>query len=264
MKSVIGIRGHRGAGKTTISYLVGNTIDYLIRNKEIKDDFNQLYRTWCDDIIGDEKIIHNCNLDYVYFDSFSDTLKIWIVLLIGCPKDYLYDDYYKDHMVINMKDFSYQVYDELPKNILTHNELYELMPKDKNPTTITKNIYVSLRDFILYFGMDIMQRYFGANVWIKTLKNSSTFYNSLFEDDESYKVFMDVKTPGEITYIKNDKKGKIIKVTRPGYKKTSKGIDKLNQDTRYDYEIIVDGDLYDTKEQIVKIVKQIIYGTEDN
>lgn len=260
MKQVIGIRGHRGAGKTTISYLVGNTIDYLVKNEEIKEDFNDLYRTWCDDIIGDEKIIHNCSLDYVYFDSFSDTLKLWVILLVGCPKDYLYDDYYKDHLVINMKDFSYKVYDKLPENLLNHNELYEIMPKDKNPTTITKNIYISLRDFILYFGVEVMQRYFGTNVWVKTLKNSGAFYDSIFDDEVSYKIFTDIKTPGEITYIKNDKKGIVIKVSRPGHKKSSKGLDRLGQDSRYDYEIIVNDDLYNTKEQIIDIVKHIIYG----
>ena len=140
MNKVIGIRGHRGAGKTTISYLIGNTINYLIKNKEILNDFNDLYRTWCDDIISDEKIIHECGLDYVYFDSFSDTLKLWVKLLIGCPTEYMYDDYYKDHMVINMKDFSYKIHEELPENLPTHSELYEMMPKDKASTTITKNI----------------------------------------------------------------------------------------------------------------------------
>lgn len=262
MNKVIGIRGHRGAGKTTISYLIGNTINYLIKNKEILNDFNDLYRTWCDDIISDEKIIHECGLDYVYFDSFSDTLKLWVILLIGCPKDYLYDDYYKDHLVINMKDFSYKVYDNLPDNLLTHNQLYELIPKDKNPSTITKNIYISLRDFILYFGMEVMQRYFGMNIWVKSLKNSSPFYNSIFDDDISYRIFTDVKTPGEITYIRNDKKGIIIKVSRPGHKKISKGLDRLGQDTRFDYEIVVGEELYDTKEQIIKIVKSIIYGKD--
>ena len=103
----VGIRGHRGAGKTTISYLLGNTINYLVKHpeEELSDD---LYRIWCDDIIKDEKIIHECGLDYVYFESFSDILKLWVKLLLGCPTDYMYDDYYKDHMIINLKDFSYK------------------------------------------------------------------------------------------------------------------------------------------------------------
>lgn len=252
----IGIRGHRGAGKNTISYLLGNTINYILKNNT--DDFDELYRTWCDDIIKDERIIHNCGLDYVYFDSFSDTLKLWVRLLIGCPTEYMYDDYYKDHMVINMKDFSYKIHEELPENLPTHSELYEMMPKDKASTTITKNIYISLREFILYFGLEVMQRYFGANVWVKSMKNSAEFYTSIFDDKDSYKIFTDLKTPSEVTYIKG-LGGKIVKVSRPDHKKIQKGLDKLGQDTRVDYEIIVGEDLYKTKEDIWKIANILIY-----
>lgn len=253
----IGIRGHRGAGKKTISYLLGNTINYLL--KKSNEDFNELYRTWCDDIIKDERIIHNCALDYVYFESFSDTLKFWVRLLIGCPEEYIYDDYYKDHVIINLKDFSYKVYEEIPNSlkIYTHEELYNIMPKDKAPVTITKNIYINIRDFIMYFGLEVMQRFFGANVWVKSLKSSEEFYNSIFNEDNNVKIFTDIKTPGEITYIKNNN-GKVIKVSRPGFKKQQKGMDKLSQDNRYDFEIIVNRDLYDTKEQILEISKQLL------
>lgn len=256
----IGIRGHRGAGKTTISYLLGNTINYLV--KKSTENFDELYRTWCDDIIKDEKIIHECGLDCVYFDSFSDTLKLWVKLLIGCPDDYMYDDYYKDHMIINIKDFSYKVLEEIPDNTLTHSQLYEMMPKDKAPITITKNIFISLREFILYFGLDVMQRFFGANVWVKSLKSSSEFYNSIFDDSDSYKIFTDVKTPGEVTYIKNNR-GKIIKISRPGHKKSNKGLDRLHQDQRVDFEVVVEGDLYNTKETILQISKQLINEKEE-
>ena len=254
----IGIRGHRGAGKSTISYLLGNTINFLLKKSE--DNFDELYRTWCDDIIKDEKIIHECSLDYVYFDSFSDTLKFWVRLLIGCPDDYIYDDYYKDHTVINLKDFSYKIYDEIPQNLklYTHEELYSVMPKDRAPITITKNIYINLRNFIMYFGLEIMQRFFGANVWVKSLKSSSEFYNSIFNEENSIKIFIDIKTPGEVTYIKNNN-GIVIKVSRP---QPSKGIDKLSQDNRFDYEIIVDKELYDTKENILNISKRILENEE--
>lgn len=256
----IGIRGHRGAGKTTISYLLGNTLEYVLKNNQ--DNFDELYRTWCDDIIKDERIIHSCGLDYVYFDSFSDTLKLWVRLLIGCPDEYMYDDYYKDHMIINMKDFSYKIYDDIPLDTLTHAELYNIIPKDKAPTTITKNIYISLREFILYYGLEVMQRYFGANVWVKSMKNSSEFYTSIFNDDDSYRIFTDLKTPAEVTYIKN-LQGIIIRVSRPGHKKNAKGLDKLGQDSRIDYDIEVGEDLYQTKNNILEIVKSLINGKEN-
>jgi hypothetical protein len=166
-------------------------------------------------------------------------------------------------MVINLKDFSYKIYDEIPQNLklYTHEELYSVMPKDRAPITITKNIYINLRNFIMYFGLEIMQRFFGANVWVKSLKSSSEFYNSIFNEENSIKIFIDIKTPGEVTYIKNNN-GIVIKVSRPQHKKPSKGIDKLSQDNRFDYEIIVDKELYDTKENILNISKRILENEE--
>lgn len=257
----IGVRGHRGAGKSTISYLVGNTLDYILRNET--EDYDKLYRIWCDDIVKDEKVIHDSQLNHVYFDSFSDTLKLWVKLLIGCPNSYMYDDYYKDHMIINMKDFSYKVYEEIPDNIkmYSHEELYDVMPKDRAPITITKNIYISLRNFIMYFGLEVMQRFFGSNVWVKSLNCSSEFYNSIF--DSGIKIFTDVKTPGEVTYIKN-KDGYIIKVSRPNHKKSPQKTDKLSQDNRFDFEITIRDDLYDTKDIIWEISNKILYGKKED
>ena len=52
----IGIRGHRGAGKNSISYLLGRTIDYFIKNKVIKSDYDSLYKSWVDDIMNDDNL----------------------------------------------------------------------------------------------------------------------------------------------------------------------------------------------------------------
>lgn len=253
----IGIRGHRGAGKNSVSYLLGNTIDHLICNGE--KGFEECYNAWVDNIMTSEQVLHECSLQYVYFDAFSDTLKMFIELLLGCKREYLYNDYYKDHTIVNIKDFSYKVYDEIPNNlkILSKDELYAKMPKESQPTTITKNLYITLRDFILYFGMDVMQRYFGLNVWVKSLKSNESTFESMFNDDDCYKVYTDVKTPSEVTYIK-DKNGIIIKVVRPSHKKGDKGFDKLSNDNRYDYTVKVNGNLYELKDEILNIAKQII------
>ena len=258
----IGIRGHRGAGKKSVTYLLGNTIEYLIMKEKnqnnIKTSFDDAYNTWVQHIMDDESIYYTTALKYVYFDSFGDTLKIFVHLLTGIPTDYIYNDYYKDHTVINLKDFTYKTHKELPNNILTKDEVYSLMNKPGNPTAITKNIYITLREFILYFGIDVMQRYFGLNVWVKALKQSeNNFDDDLLGLDCNYKIFSDVKTPSEVTYIL-DNGGCIIHVTRPNNHKKPKGFDKLSKDGRIDYTIHVGGDLYEIKNQILEIAKQII------
>lgn len=258
----IGIRGHRGAGKNTVAFLLGNTINHLLTTKDFnKERFDSLFQIWCDDIVTDERIIHTASLEKVYFESFSDSLKLIIQLLLGCPQDFLYSDYHKDHTIVNVRDFSYRVYDNIPEDMQIYNstELYNIMSVNP-PATIVKNTYITLREFILYFGKDVMQRYFGLNVWVKTLRSSQDFFSSIFIEQDEWKIYTDVKTPAEVTYIKGVEKnrGYIVKVSRPGHKKQSRGIDRLNQDNRYDYEVIIKGELVDIKDNILEIAKKII------
>ena len=191
----IGIRGHRGAGKKSIAYLLGQTIDYLIENEGkllVGKTYDELYEQWVEDVMTNEDAIHDIGLDNVYFDSFADTLKLFVELLTGIPNEYIYNDHYKDHVVINIRDFSHTYYEEIPDTIqlLTRDELYKLMPKDSNPNTIMKNLYMTLREFILYFGIDVMQRFLGLNVWVKSLRQSEERLNSLFNEDNMYKNLM--------------------------------------------------------------------------
>lgn len=251
----IGIRGHRGAGKNSISYLLGRTIDYFIKNKVIKSDYDSLYKSWVDDIMNDDNVLYSADTEKVYFDSFASTLRIMLYLLMGIPEIYMKQDYYKDHLIINLKDFSNQVYDKIPSTIKlqTREDLYNNLSKT-GPIVITQDTYITLREFILYFGYDIMQRFFGINVWIKSIKACENFYENIW-DGYDYRIYTDVKTPSEVTYILNQN-GVIVQVVRPG-KIKDQGYDKLNKDGRVDFIITVSGDLMSIKDQIIDIASQI-------
>ena len=124
----IGIRGHRGSGKNTISFLLANTIQFLINNKIddltlIEDNklFNVLWRIWCDKIIENEQgALDEMNTNNVYLDSFGYNPKFLIELLTDIPHEYFNSDYYKDHVIINIYDFSWEVVDD-PENHI-HNK----------------------------------------------------------------------------------------------------------------------------------------------
>lgn len=259
----IGIRGHRGAGKQTVAYLLGNTLDYLLDKKKMANEidsgeFNNFFIQKCNDIINNENIIDDTDLKKVYFDSFGDSPKTFCSLLLGCDPKLTYNDYYKDHIIINIKDFSYKLYDYIPNNIkcLSAEELYKMFNNNTEPSVILKDTYTTLREFIMYFGREVMQRYFGLNVWIKTLKMNEERYSETYNDSNYYKIYMDIKFPSEVTYIK-DKKGIIIKVSRPKYKKN--GADRLAHDDRYDYDVVIGNNLYDLKQTILNIANEIIY-----
>lgn len=255
----IGVRGHRGAGKVSISYLLGNTLSYLIHHKgTINDDFDALYDRLVDDVMNDENCIYESSLDNIIFESFSGNILFFIELLTGIPNECLISDYYKDHILINLKDFSFNEYKEIPQDlkIYSHEKIYDAIPKDLPPAKIAEDVYVLLRDFIIYFGMDVMQRFFGVNVWVKSLEAG---YKILPEDCyNDYKIYFDVKTPAEVSYIKN-KGGLIININRSLNKKESKDLNKLSKDIRIDYNIEIKGSLKDLKKSLIDICQDIYH-----
>ena len=259
----IGIRGHRGAGKSAIAWLIGNTISQMTR-KDYQGITQEQWNAWCDSIIADPNIMEKTGLSRVFIESFSDQIKIFIQLFLNCPREYLYDDIYKDTVVVNLRDLSYhevetgEIYD-----VVTAKEMYESINKGEEPQPIIKNTYMYLREFILYFGLEVMQRFFGSNVWVKSVNNNSKSFDEFFERGKCYKIYMDVKTPAEVTYIKRNN-GVIINVIRPKNKRGSSGLERLGRDERIDYSVNVNGSLHELKDQIEVIASDIIniFGNE--
>ena len=259
----IGIRGHRGSGKKTIAYLLGCAIEYTISPNlfPLDRDRSAIFKVWCDKVMDDEYITSHSNLKHIYFSAFKETPELLTELLFGFTGDVTFDDFHKDHTILNLKDFSYTTYDEVPNDLklYTAEELYNYFISKKEPTAITKDLYASLREVVMYFGREVMQRFFGLNVWVKTLRSCDDRYPYNFNDNLYYKIFTDLKYPSEATYIK-EKQGVIVKVNRPGHKK--RGVDKLLHDDRIDYELEVGEGLYDLEDKIFEIAEAIIKQNE--
>ena len=251
----IGIRGERGSGKDLITYIISNILNHMICKEE--EPTKEQVDKWIKDIIDNENIIHEISLNNIYIDSFGDAIKTFVAMLLGCDTKYLYDDYYKDHMVINMATFEYKIYDNIPDNLIliSNEQLSDYLLKKGSPDQSLSNIYISLRDFILYFGHDVMKRFFGANVWIKSLNSNNIMFENIFTD-KTYKIYRDVKTSSEVTYIK-DRKGIIIKINK-SHNKKKKGLDILSKDKRIDYIIDIPDNIYDIYDNILKICKEIL------
>ena len=119
----IGIRGYRGSGKNTIAYLLGSTIQYIIDyyncskeglpavNEVLEDNsFNVMYDVCCDCIKNDEQdALDNMNARNIYLESFGSTPKMLVELLTNIPHEYFNSDYHKDHIVVNLSDFSWKI-----------------------------------------------------------------------------------------------------------------------------------------------------------
>lgn len=269
MFKYIGIRGHRGAGKNTISYLLGCSIEYYIINNSW-EGFDLYWDKLINEDIYKDNFINEASLNNVYFESFADTLISMVHTMLNIPTEWMYDDYLKDNVWINMKDFSYvkrdNKLDPAPSPIVTHKEMFTLryneIDTEDRPRTFRNDVYMSLRDIIYYFGY-MMKSFFGFNTWVKSLDVNKKLIESFYASNKTiYKIFIDVKYPSEVTYIKNNG-GIIIKTYRPDNVKEDSDIScELDFDTRVDYEVNINN-LSSVKEVIINIVESIINETKN-
>ena len=268
----VGIRGHRGSGKKSFAALLGNTMDILLEypsscryyNEDARAAFDSNYDKWVKAIMTSPDNIPSeiANLQYVYLDAFGDIPKTFVQLMLGVTAEDLDNNDTKDNLIINLKDFSKSWRCELAEDVelMSAEQVYKMRHTMSAPSIIKFDTYMTLREFILYFGKDIMQRYMGLNVWIKALNANSELFNNLFSEDTSYKIYYDIKTKSEVSYVK-DKGGIIIKISRPNHKKDGRYVDDLRSDNRYDYTVTINGDLMSVKEDVWKIANEIIRNT---
>lgn len=249
----IGITGHRGSGKATVAFLVGNILEHLRKNSdydEIKDNFS----IWCEQIKNNNNILHDTMLYYVYFDEFGDVPKSFVSQLLGIDMHILDSDTLKDTMYVNLKDFSLSA-DVDKESIVTPDDYMESVPQNK-PKLIRRlktDTYMNLRDFMKMFSVDIMQRFFGTNVWIKSMVRYKDKYG---EVDTGWRIFSDVKLGDEYQYIKTND-GVVINVQRPSNKKKERGINNIEQSDVWDYNVFIESDVSEMFDELYKIAKDI-------
>ena len=242
--TVIGITGHRGSGKTSIGYLLGNILN-SIRRHYTKEEIFEDYKEWCTTIKQNNNAIYDCCLDYIYFDEFGEMPKSFVAQLLGIDMSVLDNDTLKDTMYVNMSNFKLYAYDESMKIINAEGIL-------SKPPKKWKDTYISLREFIKVFSIDIMQRFFGSDVWLKSRRVNEEKWNDFID---GWKLFTDVKTKEEINYIK-DNNGIIIRKIRPTNRKKNEGITNT-QDVDSDFIINTEGQLIDLFDKIYELAIKI-------
>lgn len=252
----IGIRGHRGAGKNTVTYLLANTLEYLLKGKSM-DVFENRFNEWCTEFRQNEQLINTMSCEHVIVEGFGDGPKMLLSMLTGISVQDMNSDYAKDNILVNLKDFSRSdKTNTLISHLYTAEEYTQVHNQImKNPDVMDEDVWMTLRELILYFGIYVMQSAFGRNVWVKSLNANQLYYDSIFSESD-YKIFNDIKAQSEITYIKS-LGGVIIKVVRPGHRKNG-GMDLLKGDNRFDYEVVIGDNLEDLQHIILEIAQKII------
>ena len=265
MQKLVGIRGHRGAGKDSVAFLLASTLEFIDHAERFEighweaenKQFNIMYNDAVKKLVDDkDEAFSNANFKYVYLDAFGDAPKAMVQQLLGCDYKYLWEEYWKDHAVVDLKTFNIEEVNELPNDLMNPDDMKHYVPSCFNNTSWGAPIKMSLRDFILYFGQTVMQKYFGQDVWVKSVSQNDKRNEEYFED--GIRIYTDIKAPTELSYL-IDKQAVIINVERRGYKKKG-GLDLLKDDNRWDFNIQIKGnDLMSIKDDIFKIAKQIYW-----
>jgi hypothetical protein len=112
---------------------------------------------------------------------------------------------------------------------------------------------MSLGEFARCFSVDIMQKMFGTDVWLKTRIVNDTNWQ---DTTQGWKIFSDVKTKDEIKYIK-DNDGILIETVRLTKKKKNNGISNIDETCDVDYIIITEGDLRSLFDKMYNIATDI-------
>lgn len=266
---MIGIRGHRGAGKNTLSYLLGAAIEHYTRQGSF-DGFNETYSKAVERCRQDETFIDDANMRNVHFESFADTPKILITELIGVPSEWAYDDWCKDSVLIRLDTFETQTSKdklELASRLKSLTERGVLHDADTIKSAMDQGgeVWATLREVISYFS-HFMRDNLGTDVWIKALKANKWDRECFFTGNKTkYKIFTDCKFPSEISYIK-DAGGCIVKVTREDNVKPDTNISSaLTNDDRHDFTFEMQADLYAIEEDIKTLATKILqYDSRDS
>jgi hypothetical protein len=245
----IGVRGHRGAGKPTISYLLAGTIDWYLRYRSFDEAFEEFYASLVREIVENpDDFLNSRVFDYVYLESFSDTQRVICSMILGIDIDHFYNEHSKDHLKVCLNNLEVSEVSDTDR-LVTAEEKMDGLAGDT----------MTLREFCSYFSLG-MQYLVSDNIWINSLENS----RSIYEHGNShtlYKIFYDVKLPNEVTYIV-ERGGYIVKALRPGHQKGSTSLSsKLDSDNRVDFEVMIDGDdMMSCKQDLMEITQIIVEG----
>ncbi len=237
----IGISGHKGAGRSTFTFLLAKTLERMITDIcRVKYTFEELedkkdiyiYNYMANDI----QIIYDNNdfMTYasssdVYITEFADVMRFCLSMLLGVDFSYLKDESIRDKLYINIKTLS--IREHIQHEPLNINDIKDINFEKRYFKKNDDECWVRLRDFYIYFGENMFKRHLGKDIWCR-LANREEEGELRRMDAYLFRIYKDVKTIDEQKYIK-DRGGVIINLTRKtnpgkGYRDVDDDLNDIN------------------------------------
>ena len=148
----------------------------------------------------------------IYFASFSDSLIYIVSLLTSVPWEY-FDNDKKHKYIININTYDYR--EKTPEDTVVSPEyIFNDRWRDAqyravhNKHTEISNEWMTLNDFVVYFGFYICRNFLGKNIWTKVEETSNKRFPP---EPNSIRIYDDIRSLGEYEYIKKCG-GKIVRV----------------------------------------------------
>ena len=148
----------------------------------------------------------------IYFASFSDSLIYIVSLLTSVPWE-CFDNDKKHKYIININTYDYR--ERTPEDIVVSPEyIFNDRWRDAqyravhNKHTEISNEWMTLNDFVVYFGFYICRNFLGKNIWTKVEATSNKRFPP---EPNSIRIYDDIRSIGEYEYIRSCE-GKVIRV----------------------------------------------------
>jgi len=249
MKNLIGISGHIGSGKDT----VGTIIQYLQEESEW-NNFDDFVANSYPELASEWKI-----------RKFADKLKDIVCMLIGCTREQLEDQIFKNTVLPDAWNRYTVIYNNKTQFIGTKKEAekvfndYIFNLKINSGHIKIENSHITPRLLLQLLGTDCCRNIINENIWVNALMVDYVGEYDLISDRTTYPnwIITDMRFPNEMEAVK-ERKGITIRVSRTGIH-TPK-LEDLHpsetalDDAEFDYVIINNGTIEDLIEKVREIL----------
>lgn len=266
--NIVGVSGKKRSGRD----ITGCIIQWLTFQETVKGTKGSLnFQEWVDfHDQYEDKTSHHSSWKIV---KFADKRKDIVCLLIGCTREQLEDEKFKNtELGEEWRVFELKWIDEIGE---TYTKIFsnkkdfcaeaEIVLKDgSNSVIVDKNYILTPRQILQFVGIDLFRNQFHTQTWVNaTMADYKKVFTSIeLENDQEFLdklypkwICTDVCFKNEIKAIK-DRGGIVIRIERPSVKSNDKHISEtaLDKYTGFDYTIFNNGNL----EDLIQTVKEIL------